>query len=184
MPVSLLKPGDYFGEKSLLMHHRNAISVIAIDNCDTRVLEKVDFEDLTIDFPELRESILKNSDHMDVTEYDSHTRRKSIAKQSQKRRKSGVLNLGKLNAGLRKKPPMPKKKLADAGTFSFEPAPRPIIHDGGDKDDGKPSAAGVKGRITEVLSTVSVMNDRIDGFQEQLDTLGSKLDRLLKHSGL
>ena len=41
MPLSMLESGDYFGEKSLLMHHRNAVSIIAIDNCDTRVLEKV-----------------------------------------------------------------------------------------------------------------------------------------------
>lgn len=38
MPVSLLSPGDYFGEKSLLMHHKNAVSVIASENCDTRVV--------------------------------------------------------------------------------------------------------------------------------------------------
>ena len=36
------------GEKSLLMHHRNAVSVVASENCDTRVLEKMDFEDLCI----------------------------------------------------------------------------------------------------------------------------------------
>ena len=30
------------------MHHRNAVSVVASENCDTRVLEKMDFEDLCI----------------------------------------------------------------------------------------------------------------------------------------
>jgi CRP-like cAMP-binding protein len=78
MPVSLLTPGDYFGEKSLLMHHRNAVSVVATENCDTRVLEKIDFEELSIDFPELKESILKRSEHMDVTEYDKHTKRRTL----------------------------------------------------------------------------------------------------------
>ena len=186
MPVSLLKPGDYFGEKSLLMHHRNAVSVVAIENCDTRVLEKDDFEDLTIDFPELRESILKNSDHMDVTEYDKHTRRKSIAKTAKngQRGSAGVLDLGKLHTNVRKKPRGSKKKVEDVGTFSFEPAPRTVGHVAVDGIDSRSSAAGVKGRIAEVLSTVTVMNDRIDDFQDKLNTLESKLDRLLNHSGL
>ena len=91
MPVSLLTPGDYFGEKSLLMHHRNAVSVIATENCDTRILNAVDFEDLTIDFPELEESIRKRSDHMDVTEYDAHTKRHTIMARSRSTRRPRVV---------------------------------------------------------------------------------------------
>ncbi len=97
MPVSLLTPGDYFGEKSLLMHHRNAVSVIATENCDTRILNAVDFEDLTLDFPELEESIRKKSDHMDVTEYDAHTKRHTIlARSRSSRRVTRVINVADL----------------------------------------------------------------------------------------
>ena len=68
MPISLLSPGDYFGERSLLMHHRNAVSIVALENCDTRVLRQAAFEDLCAHFPELREATLKRSNHQDMTE--------------------------------------------------------------------------------------------------------------------
>ena len=68
MPISLLSPGDYFGERSLLMHHRNAVSIVAQENCDTRVLRQAAFEDLCVHFPELREATLKRSNHKDMTE--------------------------------------------------------------------------------------------------------------------
>ena len=75
MPLSLLHPGDYFGEKALLLDHRNATSVIAQTNCDTRVLHKNEFKEIVKEFPELREAILKQSEHLDVSEYDTHMQR-------------------------------------------------------------------------------------------------------------
>ena len=76
MPISLLHHGDYFGEKSLLRHHRNAVSVIALEHCDTRTLERTHFEKICDEYPELRDATLRSSQHMDVTEYNEHTRRR------------------------------------------------------------------------------------------------------------
>ena len=76
MPISLLKHGDYFGEKSLLMHHKSAVSVVALEHCDTRVLDRSNFERICVDFPELKDATLKESQHMDVTEYNQHYKRR------------------------------------------------------------------------------------------------------------
>jgi CRP-like cAMP-binding protein len=196
MPVSLLSPGDYFGEKSLLMHHRNAVSVVATENCDTRVLEKMDFEDLTIDYPELRESIMKRSDHMDVTEYDSHTKRQSMMIRQRTSGKHG-LSLASLETEVLKLKPEPAKVVSPShGSFSFEPSPAggsDAGGGGGDLGNSRPSSrssrpftAGSKARITEMFATVKVMNDSVETLQKQqkrleayLGTVDSKLDKLL-----
>ena len=190
MPVSLLSPGDYFGEKSLLMHHRNAISVIATENCDTRVLDKDDFEDLTIDFPELRDSILKRSDHMDVTEYDSHTRRQSIVKKRvSTRRKSEILNLNNLHNTWATREGKPKKEetsLEKAGAFSFLPAPPPPLTQSLKASSKDTESFTKKSRMPEIQSDLANMTNRIDvlasnqsKIQDSLKCLESKLDRLL-----
>ena len=78
---------------------------------------------------------------------------------------------------------MPKKKLPDANTFSFELA-RNADKVVTDTTVEQPMAAGLKGRVNEVMGVVKDMNSRINGFQDQLDSLESKLDTLLKHNGL
>lgn len=86
MPITLLHPGDYFGEKALLLDHRNATSVIAQTNCDTRVLHKNDFKKIVKEFPELREAILNQSEHLDVSEYDTHMQRHKNVRTASRRK--------------------------------------------------------------------------------------------------
>ena len=188
MPVSLLSPGDYFGEKSLLMHHRNAVSVVAIENCDTRVLEKMDFEDLCIDFPELRESILKRSDHMDVTEYDRHKKRRTslrVASTSDLEELQNLHNLD-LSISLEELDSSTKVTTPKGGVFSFEPPAttgegKHVGMDISGGGSGRSSfAAGSKARISQVLSIVEVLNDRVTDMDEKQNTINAKLDLLLQ----
>lgn len=218
MPVSLLRPGDYFGEKSLLMHHRNATSVIATENCDTRILNAVDFEDLTLDFPELEESIRKKSDHMDVTEYDAHTRRNKILQRAKSnRRQSKVFDVADLTSSTQYL--QQKKELEDAmfssnapqidvsGSFdwptspgnakvkqvstgaqpAFIPASSQVPGTGG-PNTSRPLTAGSKARISEMASSVTRINGRVETHTKQLKRLESylvsvdnKLDAILKN---
>jgi hypothetical protein len=186
MPLSLLSAGDYFGEKSLLMHHRNAVSVVAIENCDTRVLEKMDFEDLCVDFPELKESILKRSDHLDVTEYDTHKKRRASmnfgsGKEFLEEIKTFENNLFNTNNssdckdidGNRNKN---ENKIATpkGGVFSFEP---PV--GGNDYGGATIGTVGTKGKIGQVLNIVRNLNDRIDKMDDQQKMINNKLDQLL-----
>lgn len=219
MPVSLLRPGDYFGEKSLLMHHRNATSVIATENCDTRILNAVDFEDLTLDFPELEESIRKKSDHMDVTEYDAHTRRNKILQRAQsKRRKSRILDVGDLTFNaeyIQEKrqieesafspespqvdvsgsfewpgsPKMPEGMSQNQvqGKPTFVPASAQVPGTGG-PNISRPMTAGSKARISEMASSVTKINGRVEIHTKQLKRLESylvsvdnKLDMILRN---
>jgi CRP-like cAMP-binding protein len=188
MPVSLLSPGDYFGEKSLLMHHRNAVSVVAIENCDTRVLEKMDFEDLCIDFPELRESILKRSDHMDVTEYDRHKKRRTslrVASTSDLEELQNLHNLD-LSISLEELDSSTKVTTPKGGVFSFEPPAttgegKHVDMDISSGGSGRSSfATGSKARISQVLSIVEVLNDRVADMDEKQNTINAKLDLLLQ----
>ena len=67
---NFLEVGDYFGERSVLQHEKNQSSVYAEQNCDTRILLKEVFEEIADDFPDLRDFILNQSNHIDVTSGD------------------------------------------------------------------------------------------------------------------
>jgi CRP-like cAMP-binding protein len=176
MPVSLLSPGDYFGEKSLLMHHRNAVSVVAIENCDTRVLEKMDFEDLCIDFPELRDSILKRSNHMDVTEYDTHKRRRSSMRNSKLTGGNQLVNLD-LSLSTSIDGSTKTEKSPKGGVFSFEP-----VMGGSMNGSGIEGSSSSKARINQVLQLVQLVNERLEKMDSRQRQVDAKLNQLLMSS--
>ena len=175
MPVSLLSPGDYFGEKSLLMHHRNAVSVVATENCDTRVLEKFDFEQLSIDFPELKDSILKKSDHMDVTEYDRHTRRKT----QMKTRREGNASTGML-PGLTAQQQKVLNELG--GDINVEEIREFVIEDNNKigHTGGTGTATREEKRLIEMLSTVSAISTEVDLLCKKADQRESANERMFR----
>ena len=148
------------GEKSLLMHHRNAVSVVATENCDTRVLGRFDFEELSLDFPELKDSIMKRSDHMDITEYDSHTKRKTLAMA----RKNGGKNSSGNLPGLT---PQQQSVMNDLNNGVDVEDIKSFVM--GDKSSGRADGKGKSGNVTreekrliEMLSTVSAISTEVD----------------------
>ena len=177
MPVSLLSPGDYFGEKSLLMHHRNAVSVVASENCDTRVLERVDFEEISFDFPELKESVMKRSDHMDVTEYDKHTRRNTMAK-----------NEGTIKKGLTSKQMSVLNQIDHATNavdvdslkaMELEPSKDMTIEHSGGKMTMNENVEQTKHHMISVLSRVDIMSDELFEIKNQATRQDEDAKRLM-----
>ena len=165
MPIGLLNVGDYFGEKSLLMHHRNAVSIIANEHCDTRVLVKRDFEDICIDFPDLRDEITKASKHNDVTESGNNFRQDvsvggEHAKSDKKKKK--------------------KRSMVTSSTvseYSFSSVA------------SRPASSNQAARMIEVISTVHIMKDTMDemindsnALASKVDALETKIDQLLSRS--
>ena len=139
-----------------------------------------DFEDLAIDFPELRESILKRSDHMDVTEYDKHTRRRTTMRAEMIGKEDGDITMIEDLAS--------RGDASESNPSQFSFAPSPVVSDGPEAGGGstRPFTASSKRRITEMFSTVKVMNDRMEMLSEQqrklqgrIQTLDAKIDKLL-----
>ena len=172
MPVSLLSPGDYFGEKSLLMHHRNAVSVVATENCDTRVLEKEDFEILSFTFPELKESILKRSAHMDVTEYDKHTKRNTVA-----RGKMGGLT--PQQQAVLNEISQSTMNIEEIKSMALESSREPIVIPSSNAKGNDEKKVREK-RMIEIFSTISEMNEQNQKRDKQLNELNLKMSKLLE----
>jgi len=158
MPLGLLVVGDYFGEKSLLMHHRNAVSIIANANCDTRVLMKRDFEDICIDFPDLRDEITKVSKHNDVTETGTNFRSDtSVGGES-----SSVTEVGKKRRRSVVETRMPLSE------YSF------------DSVASRPASSNQAARIIEVISSVHLMRDSLDTLINDSNNTNSRIASLEK----
>tara|TARA_A100001015_G_scaffold110070_1_gene122148 strand:+ start:2089 stop:4314 length:2226 start_codon:yes stop_codon:yes gene_type:complete len=166
MPIGLLNVGDYFGEKSLLMHHRNAVSIVANVNCDTRVLMKRDFEDICIDFPDLRDEITKMSKHNDVTESGNNFRQ-DVSIGGESNSPKGSSN----KKGTSKKDKKKKRSMVASSSvseYSFNSVA------------GRPASSNQAARLIEVISTVHIMKDTMDDMIIDSQSLSSKVENLEK----
>jgi hyperpolarization activated cyclic nucleotide-gated potassium channel 2 len=160
MPLGLLNVGDYFGEKSLLMHHRNAVSIIANVNCDTRVLVKRDFEDICIDFPDLRDEITKMSKHNDVTESGNNFRQDVSVGGESTRNNAGN--------GTKKKKKREMVASSSVSEYSFNSVA------------GRPASSNQAARLIEVISTVHIMKDTMEDMIQDSQSLAQKVGNLEK----
>lgn len=167
MPIGLMQVGDYFGEKSLLMHHRNAVSIIANCNTDTRVLVKREFEDICIDFPDLRDEITKTSTHNDVTESGNNFRGDT--------RVGGEEEQTVSTEGRKKKRSMVAPSAASLSEYSFQQVSQ------------RPASSNQAARIIEVVSSVHLMKDTLEELildtkrgEDRMNALEEKIDALLR----
>ena len=115
-----------------------------------------------------------------------------MKRNTQVRRKSEILNLNNLHntIAIRDKEAKASAKTDNAGAFSFQPAPPPpSIHGLGARSKDTASDSITSG-VPDMQSAVAAMTDRIDmlaanqnDIRDSLESLESKLDRLLSQQG-
>lgn len=89
--IAKLDAGAYFGELALLRHgdrskQRRAASCIALTNCDTRILNKRNFDRVCADFPELK-TYLEHEAERKYKQYAQGAKKPSSSQQQQQQQK-------------------------------------------------------------------------------------------------
>jgi len=124
---------------------------------------------------------------MDVTEYDSHKKRRSSLRSKGK----GFGILADLQKGIQEfqedsllssngvpKSPQSPNGGSKGGAFSFEPSSA----DGGYSSltsSGGSSGGGTKARMNEILSVVQILSEQMENMSQKQILVDEKLDRLL-----
>lgn len=57
--IARVGPGDFFGETALLLDQPRNASVVAVTDMQVEVIERLDFRELLIEFPELNAPLLE-----------------------------------------------------------------------------------------------------------------------------
>ena len=185
MPISLLKHGDYFGEKSLLTHHNSAVSVVALEHCDTRVLDRENFERICVKFPELKDATLKESEHMDVTEYNQHYKRRLSEGFTAV---VGIMKHNNPDGERKKESTVNHERISPPTAAAAAAAATAAVAGGGGGGEGSNSssnsslspssvtgregvAGGAADNVAALLSAVSMLSERVNEMaQRQQDT--------------